>query len=45
MSDRTFHVYKRLVAFRASDELHARLAQFSKALGRRQSDVIRYLLI
>jgi predicted DNA-binding protein len=45
MSDRTFHVYKKLVAFRASDELHARLAQFSKALGRRQSDVIRYLLI
>ena len=45
MSTGPIRVYKKFVGFRASDELHARLAHFSNALGRHQSDVIRYLLI
>jgi predicted transcriptional regulator len=44
MSTGPIRVYKKFVGFRASDDLHARLAQFSNALGRHQSDVIRYLL-
>jgi hypothetical protein len=38
-------VYDKFIGFRASADLHARLARFSSALGRHQSDVIRYLLI
>jgi predicted transcriptional regulator len=45
MSTGPFRVYKKFVGFRASDDLHARLAQFSNALGRHQSDVMRYLLV
>jgi predicted DNA-binding protein len=45
MSTGPVRVYKKFVGFRVSDELHARLAQFSNSLGRHQSDVIRYLLV
>jgi hypothetical protein len=45
MSEESFRVYNKFVGFRVSDDLHVRLAQFSRVLGRRQSDVIRYLLI
>jgi hypothetical protein len=38
-------VYDKVIGFRAPADLHARLARFSSALGRHQSDVIRYLLI
>jgi predicted DNA-binding protein len=37
-------VYNHFIGFRASDDLHARLESFSRALGRQKSDVIRYLL-
>lgn len=37
-------IYKRLVCFRSTPDLDDRLKRFSKALGRRKSDVIRYLL-
>ncbi len=44
MSAESIRVYEKVVGFRVSNDLHARLAQFSRALGRHQSDVIRHLL-
>jgi predicted DNA-binding protein len=38
-------IYKRFVGFRLTDEMDTRLHNFSSALGRRKSDVIRYLLL
>lgn len=37
--------YTRFLGFRAPDDLAARLDRFSHQLGRRKSDVIRYLLV
>ena len=37
--------YPDYIGFRASQDLNARLNRFSRALGRRKSDVIRYLLV
>jgi len=45
MTDKSLRVYSKFVGFRVSDDLHVRLARFSRVLGRHQSDVIRYLLI
>lgn len=44
MNNEPIRVYEKVIGFRASADFHARLARFSSALGRRQSDVIRYLL-
>jgi len=38
-------IYTRFVGFRADEVLHQRLVGFSKRLGRRKSDVVRYLLL
>ena len=38
-------IYNSFVGFRASRELHDRLDRFSGALGRRKSDVLRFLLV
>jgi predicted DNA-binding protein len=44
MSTEPIRVYEKVVGFRVSDDLYARLTQFSKAIGRQKSDVIRHLL-
>lgn len=41
--DRTV-IYGRYVAFKATDDLVERLDRFSRALGRKRSDVVRFLL-
>jgi hypothetical protein len=38
-------IYTSFVGFRTSDDLNVRLQRFSAVLGRRKSDVIRYLLV
>lgn len=38
-------IYTRFVGFRTDSDLHARLERFSRSLGRRRSDVARYLLL
>lgn len=38
-------VYTHFVGFRTDDRLHDRLQGFSAVLGRRKSDVVRYLLV
>ena len=38
-------LYNRVIGFRASEDLEARLERFSHVLGRQRSDVIRYLLV
>ena len=45
MNDEELNVYTDFIGFRAPQDLSARLERFSRALGRRRSDVIRYLLI
>lgn len=45
MNTESTPVYTRLVGFRTTDELDRRLRRFSIVLGRRRSDVIRYLLV
>ena len=45
MNNKPAHVYPRFVGFKASEDLAARLQRFSSVLGRRRSDVIRYLLV
>jgi len=44
MSTESIRVYEKVVAFRVSNDLSARLTQFSQAIGRQKSDVIRHLL-
>jgi len=44
MNTEVIRVYEKAIGFRVSSDLHARLAQFSRTLGRSQSDVIRYLV-
>lgn len=38
-------VYNKVIGFRVPPDLDFRLHRFSSALGRRRSDVIRYLLV
>jgi hypothetical protein len=45
MTTEPVNVYNSFVGFRTSDDLNARLQRFSVVLGRRKSDVIRYLLV
>ena len=45
MTDQVNHTYTRFVGFRAPDDFTARLERFSLQLGRRKSDVVRYLLV
>jgi len=45
MTTELVNVYNSFVGFRTSDDLNARLQRFSTVLGRRKSDVIRYLLV
>ena len=37
-------IYSRYVAFKATEDLANRLDHFSRALGRRRSDVLRFML-
>ena len=45
MTPRPESIYNSFVGFRASEDLHSRLDRFSGAVGRRKSDVIRFLLV
>jgi predicted DNA-binding protein len=45
MTTEPINVYNSFVGFRTSDDLNARLQRFSTVLGRRKSDIIRYLLV
>jgi hypothetical protein len=45
MTTEPINVYNSFVGFRTTDDLNARLQRFSIVLGRRKSDVIRYLLV
>jgi len=45
MTSSPLNVYSSFIGFRASEDLNARIDRFSHALGRRKSDVIRYLLV
>jgi predicted DNA-binding protein len=45
MNQNSNDIYNSFVGFRASQELHNRLDHFSEAVGRRKSDVIRFLLV
>lgn len=38
-------IYPWFIGFRADEVLHRRLLCFSRKLGRRKSDVVRYLLV
>ena len=44
MTSQSVNVYNKVIGFRASRDFEARLERFSHVLGRRKSDVIRYLL-
>jgi predicted transcriptional regulator len=44
MTTEPIRVYEKVMGFRVSSDLDARLTQFSRAIGRKRSDVIRHLL-
>jgi predicted DNA-binding protein len=45
MSQPSATIYDSFVGFRASKDLHDRLDRFSGAVGRRKSDVLRFLIV
>jgi predicted DNA-binding protein len=45
MTQPSNNIYNSFVGFRASRDLHHRLDRFSEVVGRRKSDVLRFLLV